>query len=82
VSYDGYSYDDDDTDLSDLSSIGFQEARATKQSKSRSRRTRKSLDAVRPKAVSPSPARKRLVKNSGLSVDENCCCTDQNFLSA
>ena len=81
-SYDEYSYDDDDIDLRDLSSIGFQEARATKQSKSRSRRTRKSLDAVRPKAVSPSPARKRLVKNSGLSVDENCCCTDQNFLSA
>jgi len=80
VSYDEYSYDDDDTDRSDMSSIGFEEARATKQSKSR--RSRKTFETVRPKAVSPPPARKRLVKNAGLSVDENCCCTDQNFLSA
>lgn len=78
VSVDDSSFYDYDTDdRSDVSSIGFDEARAAK-----SQRRMKTFANVRPKAASPPVARKRLIKNAELNMDENCCCTDQNFLNA
>lgn len=77
---DGSEYDHNTSDdRSDVSSIGFGEARPTK-----SQRKKKSFDNLRPKAAAaaaPPSARKRLIKNTDFDVDENCCCTDQNYLS-
>jgi len=69
---DDESYDDEYTNRSDVSSIGFEEPRPRQ-----SARPQKSLNKVRQKAPAPPKARNRLVKNVGMSKEENCCCTDQ-----
>ena len=80
--YDEDSYDDDEytDERSDVSSIGFEEPRPTRTSGVKNSSRTRTFEAVRPKAISPPKGRKRLIKNSGTTDDQNCCCADPNFL--
>jgi hypothetical protein len=71
-------YDDEDytDDGSAVSSIGFGEPVSAKRKKNK-----RTLEVMRPKAITPPPARKRLIKNYGESKAENCgCCVDNALM--
>ena len=74
------SYDDSDDeysdDGSDISSIGFGEAGASKKRKN----SKRALNVMRPKAMTPPKARKRLIKNYGETKTDNCGCCAENVL--